>query len=145
MSQRIDPVGIYGGDAEIRRDMSWKREDWNLDLLSFYQALIRMRTSLPVLALGKRRVVYLDAARQTYAYLRMNSVDAEGDVLALFNLSPEARMLTFAASLLPESAELMVSTGVKPVISRTQSQVTVTLAPLSGAVFALRKTKGGDR
>lgn len=144
MSQRVDPAGIYGGDAEIRRDMSWRREDWDLDLLSFYQALIRMRTSLPVLALGKRQVVHLDAARQTYAYLRMSSVDAEEDALAIFNLSQESQVLTFASSLLPENAKLMVSTGVKPVISRTQAQVQVTLAPLSGAAFALRKTKGGE-
>ncbi|HEX7736772.1 MAG TPA: alpha-amylase family glycosyl hydrolase [Ktedonobacteraceae bacterium] len=144
MSQRINPVGIFGGDAEIRRDMSWRRGDWNLDLLSFYQALIRARTSLPVLALGKRRAVHLDAEQQTYAYLRTSSTGLEtvvGDALALFNLGVQAQTLVFPATLLPANTELVVSTGVEPVISRTQHQVEITLAPLSGAIYTLAETQ----
>jgi cyclomaltodextrinase / maltogenic alpha-amylase / neopullulanase len=164
MSQRMDPVGIYGGDAEIRRDMSWNREDWDLDLLSFYQALVRMRTSLPVLAEGERRVVHLDASQQTYAYLRTlqnpqtsrkimklqppprrehthetqngQEVLHWGDVLVMFNLSAETR--TLAVSLLSENAVAVVHTGIEPAIRMTHDQVEIALAPFSGAVFEQR-------
>jgi glycosidase len=40
---------MFDGDVEARRDMPWKQDGWNLDLLSFYQALTRMRHSRPVL------------------------------------------------------------------------------------------------
>lgn len=146
MSQHINPVGLFGGDAEIRRDMSWKREDWDLDLLSFYQALTHMRTSLTVLAQGKRQLIHLDAAQQTYAYLRTSSTSLEmvaGDALVLFNLSTRPQTLAFPATLLSENASLVVSTGVEPIMSRTQHNVETALAPFSGAVFTLQAAQRG--
>ncbi len=143
MSQRVDASsGLFGGDAEARRDMSWRQEDWNHDLLSFYQALVHMRTSLPILAHGKRRTVHLNAEQQTYAYLRMRGVGQEldiGDALAMFNLSENPQTLAFPVTLLPERASAVLTTGVAPVISRTRHQVEVTLAPLCGAVFCLKE------
>lgn len=143
MSQRVDiSAGLFGGDAEARRDMSWHREDWNLDLLSFYQALVHMRTSLPILARSRRRSVHLDADRQTYAYLKTRGTGQElgtGDALVLFNLSANTQILTFPAPLLPEGTNAVLTTGSEPVISRTRHQVEVTLTPFSGAVFCLKK------
>jgi hypothetical protein len=143
MSQRVDASsGLFGGDAEARRDMSWRQDDWNHDLLSFYQALVHMRTSLPILVHGKRRTVHLDAEQQTYAYLRMREVGQEldtGDALAMFNLSENPQTLAFPVTLLPERAFAILAAGAAPVISRTRHQVEVTLAPLCGAVFCLKE------
>ncbi len=138
MSQRINPAGLFGGDAEVRRDMPWRQEDWNLDLLAFYQALVYMRTSLPILARGQRRTVHLDAEQQTYAYLRTRGTSQEldtGDVLVMFNLSNEIRTLAFPATLLPERAYSVLTTGTNPIISRSPHQVEITLTPLCGVVF----------
>jgi glycosidase len=147
MSQRVDAAsGLCGGDAEARRDMSWRQEDWNQDLLSFYRALVHLRTSLPILAHGKRRAVHLDAERQTYAYLRTREAGSEpaiGDVLAMFNLSDATQTLTFPATLLPERASAVLAAGASPVINRTRHQVEVTLAPLGGAVFCLKEAERG--
>lgn len=143
MSQRVDvSAGLFGGDAEARRDMSWRQEDWNYELLTFYQALTRLRTSLPVLARGERRVVYLNAEQQVYAYLRTHGAGQElraGDALALFNLSESARTLTLPAALLPEGASSLLTTGATPLVSRTQHQVEISFEPLCGAVFSLQE------
>lgn len=142
LSQRVDiSTGLYGGDAEARRDMPWQREAWNHDLLSFYQALVHMRASSPILARGKRRAVHLDAEQQTYAYLRTSEAGQEpgaGDVLVAFNLSADTRTLVLSETLLPEHASAVLSTGASPVIHRSQHQVEIILAPLCGAVFGLK-------
>lgn len=147
MSQRADASSAeFGGDAEARRDMSWRQEDWNHDLLAFYQTLTRLRTSLPVLANGQRRVVWLDADQQTYAYLRTQGNGQElnsGDALMLFNLSENSQALTLPAALLPTDASSVLASGTDPLVNRTQHQVEVTLAPLSGAAFTLRTTERG--
>lgn len=101
---------------------------------------ISIRTSLPILARGKRRAVHLDAARQTYAYVRTlaagQSMDA-GDALVLFNLSEATQTLALPAALLPTDASSVLTTNSIPVISRTRHQVEFTLVPLCGAVFSL--------
>lgn len=141
MSQRTDASSPeFGGDAEARRDMSWRQEDWNQDLLAFYQALTRLRTSLPVLARGQRRVVWLNENQQTYAYLRTREAGQElhsGDVLVLFNLSESSQTLALPAALLPAHTSATLTTGADPLVDRTQQQVKITLAPLSGAAFTL--------
>jgi hypothetical protein len=107
-------------------------------LLAFYQALVHMRTSLPILARGQRRTVHLDAEQQTYAYLRTHGTSQEldtGDVLVMFNLSNEIRTLAFPATLLPERAYSVLTTGTNPVISRSPHQIEITLTPLCGVVF----------
>jgi glycosidase len=143
LSQRADiSSGLFGGDAEARRDMPWQQEAWNLDLLAFYQALVHMRTSLPILARGQRRTVHLDAEQQTYAYLRTRGTSQEldtGDVLVMFNLSNETRTLAFPATLLPERACSVLTAGTNPVINRSQHQVEITLTPLCGVVFYLKE------
>lgn len=142
MSQHFDiSTRLPGGDAEARRYMSWRRETWNLDLLSFYQGLVRMRTSLPILARGKRHTIHLDAEQQTYAYLRTHEANQEpgkGDVLVVFNLSTNTQTLALPVTLLPECGSAVLTIGAEPVMSRTQHQVKIILAQQSGAVFCLK-------
>lgn len=121
--------------------MPWQREAWNLDLLSFYQALVHMRTSLPILARGQRRTIHLDAEQQTYAYLRTRGTGQEmdtDDVLVLFNLSNETRTLALPITVLPEHAYVVLTTGGHTGISRSRHQVEITLAPFCGTVFSLK-------
>jgi glycosidase len=147
LSQRVDiATGLYGGDAEARRDMSWQPESWNHDLLSFYRALTHMRTSLPILARGKRHTLHLDDNQQTYAYLRTNGSGQEldaGDTLVMLNLSASIRTLTFSTALLPELTTLVLTTGAEPVMSRGLQQVEIILAPFCGAVFSLQEAQRG--
>jgi len=142
MSQRADLSSAdFGGDAEARRDMSWRQEDWNLDLLTFYRSLVHLRTSLPILARGQRHTVSLSAGQQTYAYIRTHHSGRHlnaGDALVLVNLDEREQTFSLPPSLLPAGASLALSTGVEPLVKRRRHQVELTLAPSSGAVFSLK-------
>lgn len=139
MSQRYDTAQReFGGDAEARRDMSWDKNDWNLELLAFYQALTRMRCATSVLTQGTRRTLHLDDQQQTYAYLRSNKSGSPiepGDVLALFNLSDVARTIPLSTTLEPERYRCLLSTGSAPTISKTGDGIAIVLAPKSGAAL----------
>ncbi|MCP5100358.1 MAG: DUF3459 domain-containing protein [Chloroflexi bacterium] len=75
---------------ENRQPMLWGSEQDN-DLRNFFQQLIHMRHANPVLIHGKRQTVHLDAASNTYAYVRFNGKDW---MLVCFNLSETSQ--TFA-------------------------------------------------
>ncbi|WP_376796047.1 alpha-amylase family glycosyl hydrolase [Thermogemmatispora sp.] len=141
MSQRADVSATgFGGDAEARGDMSWRRQDWNHELLAFYQALTRLRRTLPVLAAGERRVVHLAPEQATYAYLRTFGCGQRlqaGDALVLFNRSEQVQTLMLPEGLLPPPATCLLTTTSRPVIRRSQHQVAIMIEPLSGAVFSL--------
>lgn len=143
MSQRVDfTTAGFGGDTEARRDMSWHQDDWNLDLLAFYQSLVHLRTTRSVLAHGQRRTVHLSDEQQTYAYIRSYANDQRlhaGDALVILNLNADNQTLIFPSSLLPLEISAVLSTGRKPDIRRNEHEVEFTLAPFSGAVFCLQQ------
>ncbi|HNT26307.1 MAG TPA: alpha-amylase family glycosyl hydrolase [Anaerolineales bacterium] len=64
-----DEVGLgVGQNADPRACMPWDPADWNADLRSFYQALIRLRHAAPALNEGGFQVLL--AQGDTLAYLR---------------------------------------------------------------------------
>lgn len=64
-----DELGMTGGDdPECRRPMAWEKAEGNA-LLNYYQKLIALRRSLPVLRTGAFRT-HLCGADGLYAYLR---------------------------------------------------------------------------
>lgn len=131
---------MFDGDVEARRDMPWKQDSWNLDLLSFYQALTRMRHARPVLCQGRRHTVHLNEKQQTYAYLRTQGEGAEpgsGDVLVLFNLSDTSQTIPLLATMLPERSHCLLATSEDPVISRTRHKVETMLPPNSGVALLI--------
>jgi cyclomaltodextrinase len=128
MSQR---PGVRG-DEEARRDMDWTRASWDLDLLSFYQALVRMRRTTSVLREGKRCTVYLDEEQKTYAYLVMRGEKAaKDDLLVLFNLSETSQ----AIPLSPGNYRCLLATAESPLLNKTAVAIEIVLSPESGAAF----------
>ncbi len=68
--------------------MTWDESHWDHDLLSFYNKLIHVRRTQPVLRTGTRRTVHLDPRRKTYAFVRETAGSSEG-LVAAFNLGDE--------------------------------------------------------
>jgi len=122
------------GDAEARRNMPWKRDEWNLDLLAFYQALIQIRRTTPILAHGKRRLLHLSDA--CYAYLRSGEEQpAEGDVLTVFNLSDSPREIPVPIAQL----RCLLATAETPKLHCDGQETRITLAPQSAAAFQVAR------
>jgi alpha-glucosidase len=64
-----DEIGLRGtGDPSVRGCMPWDESAWNHDLRGFYQSLIRLRRTAPVLRWGGFQLLYAD--RETVAFLR---------------------------------------------------------------------------
>jgi len=113
----------FGGDAEARRDMLWNPDDWDQDLLHFYQQLTDFRKKYPVLQTGERQTVALDQERGTYAY-RL-SAHSDADVIVAFNFGANPQNLS-----LPElPSKLLLATTANVILEQNQ----LSLPPNSGA------------
>ena len=119
------------GDAEARQDMPWQSDAWDLDLLRFYRALVRLRATQPALRRGGWRTVYLDAAGGAYAYRRQLD-GPEGAVTVLFNVGLAECVITLQGLA---GATCLLATGAPPRADARQDGLSVALPALSGAVF----------
>ncbi len=64
-----DEVGLEGANGEDgRRTMPWDEADWDLELLAFVRALVRLRTRSRALQSGGFQV--LEAGEDSLAFLR---------------------------------------------------------------------------
>jgi cyclomaltodextrinase / maltogenic alpha-amylase / neopullulanase len=113
-----------------RLPMLWGAEQ-DPGLVEYFRRLGRLRRSHPVLAEGARKLLHLDSAAGTYAYLRAADPahPAPGDVLAAFNRSPEPRTLSIPLPGLASPADLLNDQPVR----LSGERVEITLAPYSGA------------
>lgn len=146
-----DEVGMWGADdPDCRKPMWWDdityqteranyQEDKerpadevkiNYDLLRFYQALSKMRTSNPVLTDGALEFMVADDSAMTLAYKRRYE---EGEVIVVFNRSESAQTVEFPVA---GSYEIILETGETTITSGEES-LKVGLASLQGV--ALRK------
>ncbi|HLJ67796.1 MAG TPA: alpha-amylase family glycosyl hydrolase [Chloroflexota bacterium] len=134
MTQRHGADLFFGGDAEARRDMSWDQRDWDLDLLAFYQSLVRRRLESEALKGGTRRTVHLDAASDTYAYLRaLADEPAAGDALVLFNLGSAPARIFLPPGV--EPGDVLLSTGDQPAVA---SRHAVVVGARTGVLMSIR-------
>lgn len=146
-----DEVGMWGADdPDCRKPMWWDdityqteranyQEDVerpadeiiiNTELLNFYKALAKMRTSNPVLVDGELDFTVADDQAMTLAYKRSNE---EAEVLVIFNRSETTQEIELQEE---GSYELLLETG-KSSISRGDHAIKIELAGLQGV--ALRK------
>ena len=129
MSQSADIAAR--GDAEARQDMPWQSHAWDLDLLRFYRALVRLRATQPALRRDGWRAGHLDAADGAYAYRR--ELDGpEGAVTVLFNVGLADCVITLEGLA---GAACLLATGAPPHAEEGQGSLRVALPALSGAVF----------
>ncbi|GCE29703.1 alpha-amylase [Dictyobacter alpinus] len=139
MSQAADIDNMTdGGDAQARADMIWDQERWDHDLLAFYRALIWARSDYPVLRQGKRQMVHLDAARNTYAYVRTHTTGPEwmkGDVFAIFNVSKQQQGIPLAGASTSMSYLPLITSGEQPQVQVTADGIQVVLGAMSGALL----------
>lgn len=64
-----DEIGLTGtGDPSVRGCMPWDQAEWNQDLYTFYQTLIRLRRTAPALRRGGFQLLH--AEEETIAFLR---------------------------------------------------------------------------
>lgn len=94
LSQLRDAVYPDGRHVmeESRLPMLWGEEQ-NTELREYYRWLVHFRRKHAVLWQGARETVHVDAAAQTYAYVRTNEAET---ILVAFNLSEEPRTFTAA-------------------------------------------------
>ncbi|HEX9117251.1 MAG TPA: alpha-amylase family glycosyl hydrolase [Anaerolineae bacterium] len=145
------PIVYYGTEAGVtqtrpihehgiglfemaRMPMKWGPEQ-DRDLVAFFRRLIALRRGHPVLPVAKRRLLHLDAAAGTYAYLagdpRSERFGA-GDVIAAFNLSAERRSIYLGV---PGAAAVSDLLNGHDVVTEPDG-LGVRLAPWGGAFIA---------
>lgn len=127
-NQPIHDENSFGVFEEARLPMKWGAEQ-DAGLRELFRVLIGLRRANPVLITGARRVLHLDSAAGTYAYLR----EGERPVLAALNLGPQPTTLTLARAGLPADAADRL--GGLPV-RVTGDTVTVELPAHGGAFVA---------
>jgi cyclomaltodextrinase / maltogenic alpha-amylase / neopullulanase len=78
-----DEVGLEGRhDPDCRRGMPWDHNDWNLEILEFTKAAVRLRRGLPALQRGSYKTVY--ARGMVFAFERQHLNDR---VIVVLNAS----------------------------------------------------------
>ena len=110
---RLDPEKIRGAldriNAQVRRgadllthlnrlahtlDEDISRVEMNQEVFDFYQDLIRLRKSNPVLSYGDIDYILADDENQVLAYSRY---DEDNEIIAVFNASAETRKRSIKA------------------------------------------------
>jgi cyclomaltodextrinase / maltogenic alpha-amylase / neopullulanase len=128
----------HGGDEQARRDMPWREQEWDHDLLRFFRALIRLRRDQRVLSDGARETAHLDAAHSTYAYARRARSGSElsaRELYVAFNMSEHAQSIVLSG-LNGRQCEMLLRTEDDPG-SAAFDGATVSLAPMAGMVIAV--------
>jgi len=101
-----DEIGLGGnGDAATRACMLWDRSAWDEDLRAFYQALIHLRRTSPVLIEGGFQMLLVE--EDTLAYLRDTD---EAQIVVVGHRGPGARPaspLPVAHGAIPDGVELV--------------------------------------
>jgi cyclomaltodextrinase len=125
----------FDGDAEARKDMPWREDQWDHDLLRFFRALIRLRRDQPALRRGIRQTTHLHAVNATYVYVRQAGAVIGRDMYVAFNLSEQQRTIA-----LPEiearAHEMLLRTEDGTEISDVGGP-TISLAPMAGMMIAV--------
>ena len=118
----------FGVFEEARQPMKWG-EDQDGELREFFQQLVALRRTHPALLDGARRVLHLDTAAGTYAYVRQGAVP----VVVVVNMSNLPTELLLPRVGLPDSAiDKLNGHSVR----MTGEQFTVMLPAQSGAWIA---------
>jgi glycosidase len=133
LTQAEGTANRRGGDAEARRNMVWNPSEWNRDLLTYFQALIRLRRAERALHEPERRTVHLDASRGTYAY-RLDSVHTDAPLFVAFNLGAQVQTLALSFSGTGEAPTLLLATGETAKVRRTREGVEVELPAMTAAL-----------
>jgi glycosidase len=135
----------HGGDAQARGDMVWDQQQWNLDVLAFFRAAIRLRREQPALRYGGRQTVWLSVPEGTYGYRRSLPREASGDrtVLVAFNLGQQPCTLSLPAADAGFVYTCLLHTA--GALARLSSDAgTLNLAPCSGMALGYRPTTAAD-
>ncbi|GAC1463334.1 MAG: alpha-amylase family glycosyl hydrolase [Chloroflexota bacterium] len=129
----------FGGDAEARRDMPWDEARWDRDLLSFYQALIRLRRDEPAVYTGTRKTIHLDGENGTYAFARAVAYGDPGtpSTVTILNVSEQEREVRIPVQVGPDHVSCLLTSGHAPQITQKSDGVFVALAPMTAAILRL--------
>ena len=95
-----DEIGMAGGeDPDCRRCMEWRQSEWDLEMLAYYRALIKLRREKSVFSGGKFAQLLADGEHGVYVFARW---DAAGTALCMFNFSDHP-VLVATNEFLPQS------------------------------------------
>jgi glycosidase len=129
LSQDHDVHAAGRGLEEARLPHPWG-EQQNPELLAFYQALIALRRSHPVIWTGRREVITSDP--HCLAYQLISAASGQPELCVALNLSSQAQLL----SVDPGWNRLLLATQPGCTLQEAAGQKQVQLAPLSGLVLA---------
>ena len=129
----------FGGDAEAWRDMPWDEGTWDHDLLSFYRRLIELRRAEPALQRGQRKTVALEAATETYAYLR-TPLDLDvgaSTLLTVFNISDQEQQIHVPLTRDLGTPSCLLTTGSEPPMEVARDDYSIALGPKTATILRL--------
>ena len=90
-----DEVGMTGGqDPDCRRGMLWDKERQDLDMLGFYQTLIRLRKDIPAITLG--RIIRQDADDRQGLILLERELDKKTVTIVFHNQDGDVSLPAYA-------------------------------------------------
>lgn len=116
-----DEIGMVGADdPDNRRCMIWNQSDWNTDLRSYFQQLIRLRRASPALSHGGFQLLH-----------------AEGNTLAFLRESPEERLLIVARRAADEIDALPMRPAALPDGTHLYELLTGAEGVVSGGMLSL--------
>ncbi len=136
-----EEIGMEGGgDPENRRGMEWQKATTTNPMLRYYKTLIATRNKSRALQSGDAHILTTSDTDGTLAFAR--TLDKDVAIVAL-NRSREPRTVTVSLANAPVAVQDALRTrgftdalsGKRIVRKATSDTVTLTLAPLSGAVF----------
>lgn len=129
--ERPTHIGERGFFEEARQPMLWD-DDADQELIAFFRRLVALRKAYPALRRGVRKVVHLDAAAGTYAYLRQ--LESE-KLVAAFNLSEDPQTLQLDLPTVTQASNLLNDQQVQI----RHGTLHISLEPISGALLKLEE------
>ena len=132
-----EEIGMEGGgDPDNRRPMSWDKATNDNAMLAYYKKLVSLRNTHRVLQSGDAHLLATNDQDNTLAFVRV----LDGDIaLVALNRSREPRTVILPAAKVGAGKAFTEAFTGKPISVGSDGSLTVTLAPLSGAVLLPRK------
>jgi len=126
-----DEVGLLGRrDPDCRRTMPWNAGEWNTELLTYYEQLIRARKEHPSLTLGGFEPLLKDDTKSAYVFQRKHK--GESTVISVNNGVYPAEV-SFKSN--KPFLEVLTGTTYEPV----KNFVEVTMPPKQGCLLVEKR------
>lgn len=121
------------GDAEVRTDMPWSRDRWNLGVHASFRDLVALRRRSEALRRGAWQSAYVGEETRTYVYRRTIVGDPRAEMLIAFNIGDRRSAAPLGTA---GPYRVVYATRDAAAVRLDQAAGSVTLPPVCGAVLS---------